>query len=173
MLSRFPGGSDYKESACIAGDLALIPGLGRSPGEGNGSPLQYSGLENSMDRGAGHDWVINTHNKWNSEIVSWTLTWASPAVKAKGLRRHKVHSKAAGRCLYKAVNPRPPQKTVRRKTTRPVRKGFFTNTLVRKANVIWKERKTPGGPQSAGNHQRHNRKEFHPAEVYFIIAPNL
>ena len=45
----FPGGSDGKESACIAGDLNLISGLGRSPGEGNGYPLQYSGLENSMD----------------------------------------------------------------------------------------------------------------------------
>ena len=38
-----------KESACIVGDQGSIPGLGRSPGEGNGSPLQYSGLENSMD----------------------------------------------------------------------------------------------------------------------------
>ena len=38
-----------KESACIVGDLGLIPGLGRSPGEGKGYPLQYSGLENSMD----------------------------------------------------------------------------------------------------------------------------
>ena len=46
-----PGGSDSKESACSAGDPGLIPGLGRSPGEGNGSPLQYSCLENSMDRG--------------------------------------------------------------------------------------------------------------------------
>ena len=47
----FPCGSDGKESACSAGDLGSIPGLGRSPGEGNGYPLQYSGLENSMDRG--------------------------------------------------------------------------------------------------------------------------
>ena len=45
----FPGGSAGKESACNVGDLGLIPGLGRSPGEGNGYPLQYSGLENSMD----------------------------------------------------------------------------------------------------------------------------
>ena len=45
----FPGGSDGKESACNAGDLGLVPGLGRSPGEGNGYQLQYSGLENSMD----------------------------------------------------------------------------------------------------------------------------
>ena len=45
----FPGGSTGKESACNVGDLGLIPGLGRSPGEGKGYPLQYSGLENSMD----------------------------------------------------------------------------------------------------------------------------
>ena len=42
------GGSDGKESACHEGDLGSIPGLGRSPGEGNSCPLQYSGLENSM-----------------------------------------------------------------------------------------------------------------------------
>ena len=45
----FPGGSDGKESTCNVEDLGLIPGLGRSPGEGNGYPLQYSGLENSID----------------------------------------------------------------------------------------------------------------------------
>ena len=45
----FPGGSVGKESACNAGDLGSIPGLGRSPGEGKGYPFQYSGLENSMD----------------------------------------------------------------------------------------------------------------------------
>ena len=45
----FPGASEGKESACNEGDLALIPGLGRSPGEGSSYPLQYSGLENSMD----------------------------------------------------------------------------------------------------------------------------
>ena len=45
----FPDSSVVKESTCNVGDLGLIPGLGRSPGEGKGSPLQYSGLENSMD----------------------------------------------------------------------------------------------------------------------------
>ena len=49
LAMGFYGGSADKESACNAGDLGLIPGLGRSPGEGNGYPLQYSGLENSMD----------------------------------------------------------------------------------------------------------------------------
>ena len=48
----FPGGLDGKESACHAGDLGSTPGLGRSLGERNGYPLQYSCLENSMDRGA-------------------------------------------------------------------------------------------------------------------------
>ena len=67
----FPGGSEGKESVCNAGDTGSIPGLGWSPGEGNGCPLQYSWLENSMDRGAwwatvpgsqrvGHSWVTNT-----------------------------------------------------------------------------------------------------------------
>ena len=45
----FPGGSAGKEFSCTAADLGSNPGLGRSPGEGNGYPLQYSGLENSMD----------------------------------------------------------------------------------------------------------------------------
>ena len=48
----FPGGSEGKASACNAGDLGSIPGSGRSPGEGNGSPLQYPCLENPMDREA-------------------------------------------------------------------------------------------------------------------------
>ena len=48
----FLGGSDGKQSTCNVRDLGLIPGLGRSPGEGNGPPLQYSCLENPMDRGA-------------------------------------------------------------------------------------------------------------------------
>ena len=48
----FPGGSNGKESACSAGDLGSTPGSERSPGEGNGNPLQYSCLENSMDSGA-------------------------------------------------------------------------------------------------------------------------
>ena len=48
----FPGGSDSKESACNVGDLGSIPGSGSAPGEGNGYPLLYSCLENSMDREA-------------------------------------------------------------------------------------------------------------------------
>ena len=48
-IPGFPGGSIGKESACNAGDLGLIPGLGRFPGEVKGYPFQYSGLENSID----------------------------------------------------------------------------------------------------------------------------
>ena len=58
MLMGFPGGSDGKESTCNAGDLGLIPELGRSPGEENSSPLQYSCLENSTDSGA---WLATVH----------------------------------------------------------------------------------------------------------------
>ena len=54
----FLGGSDGKVSACNAGDQGSVPGSGRFPGEGNGNPLQYSCLENSMDRG---DWQITIH----------------------------------------------------------------------------------------------------------------
>ena len=52
LILSFPGGSDGKQSACNAGDWSSIPGLGRSPGEGNGYSLQYSCVKNTMDRGA-------------------------------------------------------------------------------------------------------------------------
>ena len=70
MQKGFPGGSEVKASACNVGDLGSIPGLGRSPVEGNGNPLQYSCLENPMGRGlgrsmgsqrVGHDWVTSLH----------------------------------------------------------------------------------------------------------------
>ena len=60
----FPGGSGGKESACNAGDLGSIPGLGTSPGEENGYPLQCSCLENSMDRGA---WWATVHGVTKSQ----------------------------------------------------------------------------------------------------------
>ena len=61
----FPDGSDGKESACNSGDLGLILGSGRFPGEGNSNPLQYSSLDNSMDRGA---WQATVHGV----VKSWT-----------------------------------------------------------------------------------------------------
>ena len=60
----FPGGSDGKESACNVGDLGLIPGLRRSPVGGHGNPLQYSCLENPMNRGA---WWATVHGAAKSQ----------------------------------------------------------------------------------------------------------
>ena len=60
----FPGGSDGKQSACNAGDPGSVPELGKSSGEGNGNPFQYSCLENSMgSQRVRHDWTTNTHIK--------------------------------------------------------------------------------------------------------------
>ena len=61
----FPGGSEVKVSACNAGDRGSIPGSGRSPGEGNGNPLQYSCLENPMEGGT---WWATVHGV----AKSWT-----------------------------------------------------------------------------------------------------
>ena len=61
----FPGVSDSKKSACDTGDLGSVPGLGRSPGEGNSDPLQYSCLANSMDRRA---WQPSAHGVAKSPI---------------------------------------------------------------------------------------------------------
>ena len=65
MTLDLPGSSIGKESACSAGDPGWIPGSGRSPGEGNGNPLQYSCLENPMDRGG---WLAAVHGVAKSLI---------------------------------------------------------------------------------------------------------
>ena len=69
LWTGFPDGSDGKESACNTGHPGSIPGLGRLPGEGNGYPLQYSCLENSIDRGA---WQATVH-----EVTESDVTWAT------------------------------------------------------------------------------------------------
>ena len=61
----FPGGSDDKASACNAGDPGSIPGSGRSAGEGTGYPLQYSGLENSMD------WIVHGVAKSQTQLSNF------------------------------------------------------------------------------------------------------
>ena len=73
-LPGFPGGSEVKASAWNVGDPGSIPGLGRSPGEGNGNPLQYSCLENPMDRGA---WWATVHGvaKSLTQLSTHTRTW--------------------------------------------------------------------------------------------------
>ena len=67
----FPGGS---VSVCNAGDQGLIPGFGRSPGEGNGNPLQYSYLENPMDRGAWWATVHGVSKSW-TQLSNFTFTF--------------------------------------------------------------------------------------------------
>ena len=85
FLFKLPRSSDGKESACDAGDLGLSPGLGRSPGEGHGNPLQHSCLENPMDRGVwwatvrgsqrvGHDWASELSCQGAEMTVFW-LPW--------------------------------------------------------------------------------------------------
>ena len=83
----FPCGLAGKESACNEGDLGLIPGLGRSPGEGKGYPLQYSGLDNSMDcivHGVAKSWtrLSNFHSvnrlyfcSSTSDFLVTSITW--------------------------------------------------------------------------------------------------
>ena len=68
-MSGFLGGSDSKVSILNAGDLGSIPGSGRSPGEGHGNPLQYSCLENPMDRGA---WWATIHGVAKSRTLDMT-----------------------------------------------------------------------------------------------------
>ena len=82
----FTGGSYGKNSTCNAGDLGLILGSGRSPGEGNGSPLQYSLLENPMDRGAWWAAVLRVAKSWTQLFFYFSL---------KALRLGKICLEAA------------------------------------------------------------------------------
>ena len=81
-LRGFPGGLEGKVSACNAGDPGSIPGSGRSPGEGNGNPLQYSCLESPMDRGGYSPWGrkesdttdrlhFHFHNKTHKRVMQY------------------------------------------------------------------------------------------------------
>ena len=92
-MEGFPGGSDDKQSAYIVGDPASISGLGRSLGEGNGNPLQYSCLENPMDRGAwqatvhgvAKSWIqLSTHVEKAMTTSSSTLAWKIPWTEEPG-----------------------------------------------------------------------------------------
>ena len=88
MIRGFPGGSDSKESACKAGDLGLIPGFGRSPGEGNGYPLPYSRLENPTDRGA---WC----GSWNRKDLN---TSERPTLHFQNLMAVKLYFPCISKC---------------------------------------------------------------------------
>ena len=97
-LKGFPGGSDGK--ACSAGGLGSIPGLGRSPGEGNGNPLQYSCLVNRMDGGA---WWATVHGVAKSRTrlhfhFKWLNTYRSP-------RTGQAHIKGFGMWYFPSYLP--------------------------------------------------------------------
>ena len=89
----FSGGSDGKESACNVGDLDSVPGLGRSPGEGNGYSLQYSSLGNPMDRGAcqatahgvAKSWTWLKYGEFHREKVRQTLRKANQISSSQSL----------------------------------------------------------------------------------------
>ena len=84
MLSLgFPGGPVVKNPPANAGDVGLTPGLGRSPGVGNGNPLQYSCLGNPMDRGA---WWATVHSIAKSRTRLSTHTFLAPQGVSKGFR---------------------------------------------------------------------------------------
>ena len=84
MSIGLPGGSEGKASACNAGDQGSIPGLGRSPGEGNGNPLQYSCLENPMYGGA---WEATVHgvSKCRTRLSDFTSMQVSQSKSGKKL----------------------------------------------------------------------------------------
>ena len=85
----FPGGLDGKESACNVGDLVSIPELGRSPGRGHGNPLQYSCLENPMDRGAWWAIVRGVAKSWTwlKRLRTTAQPWHSRLALLKGVLR--------------------------------------------------------------------------------------
>ena len=80
--SLVAGGSDGTQSACDVGDLGSIPGLGRCPGGGNGYPLQYSDLENAMDRGAWQAAVQGVTKSWTrlSDLHTHTRVCVAPSL---------------------------------------------------------------------------------------------
>ena len=92
MFLGFIGGSNGKEFACSAGDAGLIPGFRRSTGEGNGNPLQYSCLENSIDRGA---WQATVHGVAKSQthmLVIKQKSWDLYEDKVDRISKRKTNS---------------------------------------------------------------------------------
>ena len=88
-LIVFPSVSDGKEYACNAGDLCLIPGSGRSPEEGNGNPLQYSCLENPMDKRV---WWATIHGVTVSDMIEWLAYILSQTPLPSRLLHNNEHS---------------------------------------------------------------------------------
>ena len=121
LKKGFPDGSEVKVSACNAGDLGSIPGLGRSPGEGNGKPLQYSCLENPMDGGA---WWATVHGvsksrTWlndftftHSSILAWRIPWIEErgGLQSLGHKELETTERLAQHFLEDVISLDPSQK---------------------------------------------------------------
>ena len=109
----FPGGSDGKESACNAGDPGSIPGLGRSPGEGNGNPLlQYSCLENLMDRS------LVAYSPWNHkelDTTEWLTLSLSPEIVSNKKVQIIISNITVGLLYLNAIN-RSSRKKINKET---------------------------------------------------------
>ena len=101
----FPGGSNNKESTCSAGDLDLIPGLGRSPGGGHGNPLQDSCLENSMDREAWWATVHGVTKNWNN----WETKYSTVNINFTEMyRMHLIFNVLKLEYVFKSSNVKYP-----------------------------------------------------------------
>ena len=135
----FPGGSDSKASARNAGDLGSIPGSGRSPGEGNGNPLQYSCLENSMDGGT---WWATVHGMAKSltRLSNLSLKMCSHALsgfqsKCREKIKHKVKIRASLVAqMIKNLPAMPETRVQSLSQEEPLEKGMATHSSI----LAWK-----------------------------------
>ena len=93
-----PGGSDGKESACNEGDLGSVPGWERSPGEGNGNPLQYSCLENSKDGGTWRSKKSQSLTGLSPQHFHFHLNLPSPSFMSRGVFLKQLESKGLSMC---------------------------------------------------------------------------
>ena len=111
----FPGGSDGKESACNAGDSGSVPRLGRSPGEANGNPAQYSCLENSMDRGL---WCVEVHGvaKSQTQLCNFRFT----------------HENFNKQICYKTVSPTNKNKQKKKRKNYLWQRGKYKHIIIKK-----------------------------------------
>ena len=126
----FPSGSDAKASVCNAGDPGLIPGLGRAPGEGDGSPLQYSCLENPMDRGT-RNATVHGVAKSRARLRDFTFVYYSPHSQTCRHRGLPYSQQTCIYCLmqmslYKAIS----NNRKRRKKLTPLELFFFFLALL-------------------------------------------
>ena len=122
-IQGFPGGSDGKASACNAGDPGSIPGSGRSPGEGNGNPLQYSCLENSIDEGG---WQATVHG------VAKSRTRLSDFTKSLS---HYIHTSEYTYLSFLALSLRGSRSSNTPRSTRtPVSESWFLVPFSTKRN---------------------------------------